>query len=171
MKMMTLVLSPIEWAWSSGNESGSFYLLLTGMVTETRSVSFLRDQKLISCVWQTVEKGEEQSPRKIKCALWRCGTRNSSAAAGWAKHSSVCVTHTAPGPHTLLPHLSVPSWKQNWAWGMHKGSAWSTESASHLPWDVNLWGWSLCSLQIQILTALGNTDLIWTSKVCWQGYC
>lgn len=160
-----------------GMKAAHFSSLLTGMLTETRSVSCLREQKPISCVRQTVEKGEIQSPRKMRCALWRCGHRASSqhnsAIPEWAEHSSMCAIHTAPGPHTLplLPRFSVSSWRQNWASGMHKGSAWSTDFASHLPRDVNLWGWSLCSLLIQIVAALRNTDLIWTSKAHWQPHC
>lgn len=30
----------------------------------------------------------------------------------------------------LCFHISVSFWRQNWAWGMHKGSAWSTDCLS-----------------------------------------
>lgn len=90
MKTMVLVM-PLSGHGRLGMNAAHFTCLLTGMATETRTGSWLREQELTSCVWQTVEKGQLQSPRKM-----RCGHRATVQLS-----SSECAIHTAPGPHTL----------------------------------------------------------------------
>lgn len=154
----------IEWAWSPGNESSSFlpaHRLAWSQRQDLCPASGSRNWSLVC--GKLCRRGEEQSPQSFLPAEL-CSCRMS-----WTQ-LSVSFTQllglTLCSASTLL---CLPGGKTGLE-GCTRAQP-GAQTASHLPWDVNLQGWSLCSLLIQILAALGNTDLIWSSKARWQGYC
>lgn len=175
MKIMVLVVS-LKAHRPLRTECSQFYLL-TDWCGHGRKVCVPQGaETLLSWVWLW-RRGK--SSHQWKCDVphggcltrgWGASSQHSSATPEQVKQLSVCNSYGFWASHPASALL-----EGRWPWGLHDDSAWSTDSASGLPWDVSHCDWRLCSLLIQTLAALGNAglicDLTWTCEALWQGYC